>query len=118
MKGQISRRGDARAEYRAALVENDSVPRSVRHMFHRALVDMDGAEAALSSLCVSIAGREGLFAFDCLVSGMAERSVRPWAAMMWRDGELLLLHVIPEFTGGRAERAAAESEAIARFDLE
>ncbi len=118
MKGQISRRGDARAKYMAAIAEKDSVPRSERHMFYRALVDMDRAKTALSSLCLPIAGREGLFAFDCLVSGMGERSVRPWAAMMWKDGELLLLHAIPEFTGGRAERAAAESEAIARFDLE
>jgi hypothetical protein len=118
MKGQISRRGDARAEYRAALAEKDSVPRSARHMFHRALVDMDMVRTTLSGLCVPITGREGLFSFDCLVSGMAERSARPWAAMMWKDGELLLLHVVPEFTGGRAERAAAESEAIARFDLE
>ena len=102
----------------AAIAEKDSVPRSVRHLFHRALVDMDRAKTALSNLCVPIAGREGLFAFDCLVSGMADRSVRPWAAMMWKDGELLLLHVIPEFTGGRAEHAAAESEATARFDLE
>lgn len=70
MKGQVSRRGDARAEYRAALAEKDNVPRSVRHLFHRALVDMDGAKTALSSLCLPIAGREGLFAFGCLVSGM------------------------------------------------
>jgi hypothetical protein len=118
MRGHVSRRGDVGRELRAALADKPSVSREVRHLFYDVLLEMNAYPRRISKLCTPIAGRDGLFAFDCLVTGMGDRAARPWAAVTMTRPPLLVLHIRAEFTGGRAERESAEGEAIARFDLE
>lgn len=117
MRAHVSERGNAADEFRATVRGKGFVSLRARHLFHECLATMERSDEQLRNYCTPIRARAGLFAFDCL-TGNDERARRPWAALTRIGGELVLLHALPEFTGGVAELAVAEAEAEIRFDLE
>lgn len=117
MRPHVSRRGNAAEEFRATVRGLGYVSRRVRHLFYECLGAMERSDEQLRGYCRQIRARPGLFAFDCLV-GDDDRARRPWAALARIEGVLVLLHALPEFTGGVAELAVAENEAEIRYDLE
>lgn len=117
MRPHISKRGNAAEEYLATVRGQGNVSRRVRHLFYECLGAMERSDDELRVYCRQIRARPGLFGFDCLI-GDDPRARRPWAALARIDGVFVLLHALPEFTGGVAELAAAEDEAEIRYDLE